>query len=1461
MILLAGLFAPKPALGQMATGSYTGDGSDDRGITGVGFQPDVLFVKASSASSTVCRISSMAGDLSKPMLPHVDATTNRVQSLDADGFTVGTSSQVNGDGNTYYWTAFKAAAGELYVGSYVGDSQDNRSIAGVGFQPDYVIVLPEPGNTNRMPYQRFSSMVGDTSIEFGAAVGKSDRIQAFEADGFQLGKNQNVNKSGVTHHYAAFKAVAGKMKVGSYTGDGADNRSIAGVGFRPEYLIIKDYTTDHQAVHRPASLAGDSTLWFTQRFNDTNLIQALEADGFQLGNSVTPTSVNQSGDTYHWAAFGTSLATNYRSIGTDTGTVYSGGNATVATGSTTVTFAGGASLPANVGQGDTLTIAGDTYYILSKDSPTQVTIHSPSASPHTTTAYTITRAYNTLQAWENDRDGDLVADNRRETGVCYNDGAFNARVDINDSTTDATHYMHLTVAPGQRHLGVAGMGARVDALGGGGPGINLILLRDPYTRVEWLELTNFNSTGILISGTAPNCVLENLLIHDSVGSYSGIETGADAIIRNTILYDGYVGIKPIGISDVTIENVTIYNMSLYGTHMHATAKVTIRNVIAVGSGTTDFSTPGTLNYFGYNMWSTSTASGGPFDPNTQDGNHQQPPTDLGDLFASIEAGSEDLHLEWEGHDAVETGLDLSASFTTDIDDETRTVPWDIGADRIGTPNHRSIGTNSATVYSTGDSSITLGTKTVTFGGAASLPANVGPGDELVINGETFYIATKDSTTQVTVDTAAVSTHSNNSFTISRAYNTLQAWEDDRDGDLVTDNRREVGVAYNDGPFTANLSIQDSTTDATHYMTLTVAESQRHDGTAGTGVVLDMGGASANVPVQIWDPYTKFEWFEVTDSNKDGATVKAAATQVELSNLIVHDVIKWGIAAWDSGTTTIRNCVVYDAGEVGIIIYKGTTTVDNCTVDGTGSIAGIYFLNTGPTTVTIRNTIAVGSAVDFGAWTTGVTVSYFGYNMYATSDSNFDPEAYNDNNQAPPADLDDLFVSIAPGSEDYHLEWEGHSALNTGLDLSSSLLTDIDGDIRLVPWDIGADWVTPSNHRSIGTTTGSLYSAGTATMSAGSVIVTFASATLPANIGPGDKLVIGAETFHIFTKDSTTQVSVHLPAATTHTAEAYTVSRAYNTLQAWETARQGDLVTDDRREYGVCYNDGPFTSRLVISGSTTDQDHFMRVTVADGQRHNGLINTGAAIDAAGGFGGSNAIDVEDQYTRIDGLEIKNINDAGNGIYFDDSPAADNGMVSNVFVHSFWQFGNAGVDVGAQNVTVRNSFFDGTSDVGIRLLAGSTATIENCTLYGDGAAGSGVTDGAGATATIRNTISVNHPGGNDFVLNASIAFFGNNMFSTVTGFDPDLQDGGHQWPPQNLKHLFIDRSTYDLHLRTKGNYAANAGLDLSAFFKDDIDGDVRVVAWDIGADEGVSGTELLKPKVLRWKEQGPTIVASP
>jgi hypothetical protein len=202
-------------------------------------------------------------------------------------------------GVTYYWTAFKAAAGELKLGSYLGDGNDNRNIPGVGFQPDYVLVVPQ---ATAYVWQRSSAMpAGEVTYSF-EANSFPNLIQALLADGFQVGNSIDINAGGVTYHYAAWKAIAGKMNVGSYSGNNLDGRSITGVGFRPGYVTVKRAVID-DAMMKPAATGRNTDLspWFRcySSCAGTNLIQALETNGFQVGDDI---AVNATGETYYWVA-------------------------------------------------------------------------------------------------------------------------------------------------------------------------------------------------------------------------------------------------------------------------------------------------------------------------------------------------------------------------------------------------------------------------------------------------------------------------------------------------------------------------------------------------------------------------------------------------------------------------------------------------------------------------------------------------------------------------------------------------------------------------------------------------------------------------------------------------------------------------------------------------------------------------------------------------------------------------------------------------------------------------------------------------------------------------------------------------------------------------------------------------------------------------------------------------------
>ncbi len=232
--------APEPSgVMQIISGSYTGNGTDNRSIY-VGFQPDVVIVDMdeiadASPNEAVVRTSTMVGDASKVMDEAIAMDTDRIQSLDPTGFTIGTHATVNQAGRIYRYVAFRAAPGNLKVGSYSGDGvTDGRSITGVGFQPEYVVILPE---SSFQAVHRSSLMPGDLTHNF-EAQGFADMIQALETDGFQVGLDPHVNAGSVTYHYAAFNAAPGQIAVGVYTGNATDNRNITGVGFFPEYVIV-----------------------------------------------------------------------------------------------------------------------------------------------------------------------------------------------------------------------------------------------------------------------------------------------------------------------------------------------------------------------------------------------------------------------------------------------------------------------------------------------------------------------------------------------------------------------------------------------------------------------------------------------------------------------------------------------------------------------------------------------------------------------------------------------------------------------------------------------------------------------------------------------------------------------------------------------------------------------------------------------------------------------------------------------------------------------------------------------------------------------------------------------------------------------------------------------------------------------------------------------------------------------
>jgi hypothetical protein len=286
----------------VVTGSYTGNGVDNRAVSGLPFEPEAVMVKAATAETGVFRTSTMTGDSAKLFSP-TGNVANRIQSLTASGFTLGDSVQSNQNGTTYHWVAFNALGGRMQVGTYAGNGSA-QTVTGAGFSPEYVIVAGQGGQA---PQQRSATMTGPRRFD-NVAAGATG-VTALAADGFSVGAHGEANNNGAVYHWIAWNATPGLMDAKSYVGNGVRGRSIS-AGFGPHAAFVKSNSegvTANRGVFKVAANASVASQYFANVASGTNQLEALEADGFQVGSGG---EVNTNAATYHWMAFRDALCSS-----------------------------------------------------------------------------------------------------------------------------------------------------------------------------------------------------------------------------------------------------------------------------------------------------------------------------------------------------------------------------------------------------------------------------------------------------------------------------------------------------------------------------------------------------------------------------------------------------------------------------------------------------------------------------------------------------------------------------------------------------------------------------------------------------------------------------------------------------------------------------------------------------------------------------------------------------------------------------------------------------------------------------------------------------------------------------------------------------------------------------------------------------------------------------------------------
>ncbi len=284
---------------QIKIGSYTGNGLDNRNITGIGFDPDFVLVCRQGSGWNFVRVPGLTAGYAVPWGGDGAEFDDRIQDLITDGFQVGTNGDTNASGGAYNYLAMADNGNSDFAqGTYTGDGLENKEIT-VGFQPD-VIIIKRRNSTDRAIWWT-STLGGDNSLQFIEGVAVANRIQSVTATTFKIGTDNQVNLNGATYMYVAFKESAGIIDIGSVAGNNTDDRNITGIGFDPELVWIKGNNTDNAHTYfaydnwslnqcKPFSAWG----WPID-----NTLQDIITDGFQLGNV---NGVNESGSTAYYVA-------------------------------------------------------------------------------------------------------------------------------------------------------------------------------------------------------------------------------------------------------------------------------------------------------------------------------------------------------------------------------------------------------------------------------------------------------------------------------------------------------------------------------------------------------------------------------------------------------------------------------------------------------------------------------------------------------------------------------------------------------------------------------------------------------------------------------------------------------------------------------------------------------------------------------------------------------------------------------------------------------------------------------------------------------------------------------------------------------------------------------------------------------------------------------------------------------
>jgi hypothetical protein len=315
---------------------YTGNNGASQSITGVGFQPDFVWIKnRTDARNNV--LTDIVRGATKTLFSQstsaeiTNPTDGYLSSFGSDGFSVSqgsvnnenvcatdnyvswnwlannTSGSTNTNGSITSTVAANTTAGFSIV-TYTGAGGASTVGHGLGVIPKMIILK---GRSNARIWVIGHGSLGWTKyMSFDTATVQTNNYwndTTPTSSVFSIFNSTNVNGSGETYVAYCFADVKGFSKFGSYTGNGSTDGTFVYTGFKPAFVMIKisSGTTNNWTIMDNKMNTSNAVTTYliadTSGAQGTDLILDFLSNGFKPRQ--TANSTNGSGYTYIYMAF------------------------------------------------------------------------------------------------------------------------------------------------------------------------------------------------------------------------------------------------------------------------------------------------------------------------------------------------------------------------------------------------------------------------------------------------------------------------------------------------------------------------------------------------------------------------------------------------------------------------------------------------------------------------------------------------------------------------------------------------------------------------------------------------------------------------------------------------------------------------------------------------------------------------------------------------------------------------------------------------------------------------------------------------------------------------------------------------------------------------------------------------------------------------------------------------------